>query len=462
VQMGTSRPPTDALRFVLWGLTGSLALFGGLRLPWTEAQVVLPLTQVQGALAIGLFGTPALPVQVTLACSGADALALCVGAVLAYPVRWRARLVGAAGGIALILGLNTLRIGTLGLVAASPGWFNTLHLYVWPAILTLAIAGYVFGWMRIADRSLREPPSALLTPGPLAASHSGWQPTRRFIALTAAFLIVFAAAGPLYLESPLVLALGAFIASASAAILGGIGVSAQAAANVLSTSRGAFVVTQECISTPLIPVYLAAVGAHATNWRRMIGGLLAALPLFTALGIARLLVVALPEAVMASPTFWVHAFYQLLLGAVVVFLAAMWRHGGRSAAPYAVAGITAGAAFVLLLGPVYTRVVTTQAVATLDDPQGAVAFLPAFQVGLYLALWVGAFLAAHWTRFLAGLAILALTQVTGLFALHALAVAGLVAQVRDVRAWAVAVPVMIFATVVARAQAAGDRHHHDD
>ena len=73
-----------------------------------------------------------------------------------------------------------------------------------------------------------------------------------------------------------------------------------------------------------------------------------------------------------------------------------------------------------------------------------------------------AFLAAHWTRFLAGLAILALTQVTGLFALHALAVAGLVAQVRDVRAWAVAVPVLIFATVVTRARAAGHLHQHDD
>ena len=37
-------------------------------------------------LAVGLFGTSALPVEVTLACSGADALALCLGAILAYPV----------------------------------------------------------------------------------------------------------------------------------------------------------------------------------------------------------------------------------------------------------------------------------------------------------------------------------------------------------------------------------------
>lgn len=454
MQTDTARRPTDARRFVLGAVAGSLGLFGALRLGWTEAHLVLPLTRVQGDLAVGLFGTPALPVVVTLACSGADALALCVGAVLAYPVRWRARLAGAAGGIALILFLNTLRIGTLGLVVASPGWFDALHVYVWPALLTLAIAGYVFGWMHIADRSPRQPASAGLPRSPLVAPQLPWQPSRRFVVLTAGLLIVFAAAAPLYLESPSVLALGGFIASAAAALLGGVGVSAIAAANVLSTSRGAFIVTQECISTPLIPVYLAAVCAYSTTWRRMALGVLATLPLFTALGIARLLVVALPDAVAASPIFLVHAFYQLLLGAVIVFLAAMWRHGGRAAPAYAAAGVVAGVLFVVLLGSVYTRLVTPQAGAMLDDPQGAIAFLPAFQVGLYLALWVAAFVAAGWTRFIAGLGILALTQVTGLIALHALAVSGMVAHVRDVRGWAVAGPVLIFATVVTRVRAA--------
>lgn len=454
MQTDTPRRPTDALRFVLGAVAGSLGLFGVLRLSWTEAHLMLPLTRVQGELALGLFGTPALPVEVTLACSGADALALCVGAVLAYPARWRARLAGAAGGIALILALNTLRIGTLGRVVASPGWFEALHVYIWPAVLTLAIAGYVFTWMRFADARLREHMVISRFQSPLATAPPALRPSRRFIVLTVIFLVVFAAASPLYLESPQVLALGGVIAGAAAAILGGLGVGAQAASNVLSTSRGAFVVTQECISTPLIPVYLAAVCAYSTTWRRMLLGVLAALPLFIALGIARLLVVALPDAVMVSPLFLVHAFYQLLLGAVIVFLAALWRHGGRAAPAYAAAGIAAGVLFVFLLGPVYTRLVTPQAGAGLDDPQGAIAFLPAFQVGLYLALWVAAFVAAGWTRFIAGLGILALTQVTGLIALHALAVSGLVAHVRDVRGWAVAGPVLIFATVVTRVRAA--------
>ena len=453
----TARGRTAAVKFALRGVAWSLGFFGLLRLNWTEAHAVLPLTRVQAAAAVGLFGTSTLPVEVTLACSGADALALCLGAVLAYPVQWRRRLAGAAGGTGLILGLNILRIGSLGRVAASPAWFNTLHVYVWPAVLTLAIAGYVFGWMRFADRrqALAEtavavgPSSNERPPSPLAAARQAPQPTRRFVFFTAGFLLLFTAASPLYLESPSVLALAGFIARAAAVTLGIVGVSAHAAANVLWTPRGGFLVTQECISTPLIPVYLAAVCAYSTTWRRLVLGVLATLPLFIALGIVRLLVVALPDAVVASPIFLVHAFYQLLLGAVVVFLAALWRHGGRTALRHALFGVVVGVLFVHLLGPLFMRVVTYPAGAPLDDPQGAIAFLPAFQVGLYLALWVAAFIAVGWRRFLAGLAVLGLTQTAGLLALHALAShAGLTAHVRDVRGWAVAGPVLIFAAVV--------------
>src|ERR1700731_606340 len=148
VPTDTARGRTDAVKFALRGVAWSLAFFGLLRLNWTEAHALLPFTRVQAAGAGGLFGMSrsALPVEVTLACSGADAMALCLGAILAYPVKWRTRLAGAGGGATLILGLNTLRIGTLGRVAASPAWFNTLHVYVWPAVLAIAISGYVFGW----------------------------------------------------------------------------------------------------------------------------------------------------------------------------------------------------------------------------------------------------------------------------------------------------------------------------
>jgi hypothetical protein len=202
-------------------------------------------------------------------------------------------------------------------------------------------------------------------------------------------------------------------------------------------------VTQECVSTPLIPIYLAAVVAYSTRWRQLASGIAAALPLFAALGILRLLLVALPGAV-ASPMFLVHAFYQLLLGAAVVSAAALWRHGRTMAPRYALAGIAVGALMVALVGPLSTRAVAHAVGAQLDDPQGAAAFLPAFQVGLYLAIWAAAFVAASRQRFFAGLAVLGLTQVAGFLALHLLAThAGVVAHVQGIRGWAVAGPLLV-------------------
>lgn len=426
----TRSAPTRVAEFVLRGVAGSLAAFALLRLPWIEAHLVLPVVRAQGAAAIRLVGTPVLPVEVTLACSGADVIALCLGAILAYPVAWRRRLAGAGIGVALILALNTLRIGTLGRAAASPAWFNALHLYVWPAALTLAVAAYVFAWMRVADNR----------PAPQETEVA--QPSRRFVVLTIAFVLLFSVASPLYLESSTVLALAGLIARAGAAVLRLGGVDANAVANTLWTSRGGFAVTQECISTPLIPVYLAAVCAYAPTWRRVMAGVLAAAPLFVALGVVRLLLVALPGFI-ASPLFFVHAFYQLLLAAVVVSIAALWRHGGRTAPRYALAGAIVGVLFVAVLGPVYTRAIAYPAGTPLSDPQGAIAILPAFQIGLYLALSVAAFVALSWGRFLGGLAVLGLTQTAALLALQTLA-----APVPHVRAWAVAGPVMIFAAMV--------------
>ncbi len=442
----TARARLDASKFAVTAGALSLGFFGLLRLSWTEAHVLLPFTRGQAALAVGLFGaTPSI--EVTLACSGADALALCLGAILAYPVEWSRRLAGATAGLAIVIALNVARIGTLGWAAASPAWFNVLHVYVWPAVLTLAIAGYVFTWMRVADAPPSAPPSPLATARQLTARQA-LQPSRRFVVLTLAFLVVFAAASPLYLDNASVLAVAGFIARAAAWLLGGLGVTARAADNVLWTSRGGFTVTQECISTPLIPVYLAAVCAYSATWRRLIPGVLAAFPLFIALGIVRLLVVALPDAVMSSPTFFVHAFYQLLLGAVVVCGAAVWRHGGKRALGYALAGLAVGVLFVRVLGPFYTPMAIYPAVAPVVDPQGAIAFLPAFQVGLFLALWVAAYAAVEWRRFVAGLVALGLTQAALLLTLHALADhTGLTARVSDIRGWAVAGPLLIAAMV---------------
>lgn len=443
---------TPALSFTIRAAAWSLGLFGVLRLGWFETHAVLPLTQLQGRIAAVGFGAPTLPVEVTLACSGADALALCAGAILGFPAAWRSRLAGVTGGVALILLLNTVRIGTLGRVADSPQMFAALHLYVWPALLMLAIAGYVFGWMRLADRDrVLVAPGSAVSPGDVPRGQMA-SSTRRFVALSVVFLLAFVAVSPWFFQSASGLALAGWMAAAAAAALSALGVASTASGNVLLTARGGFLVTQECISTPLIPIYLAAAIVFSRTRTRGALALVAAVPLFVALGVVRLLVVALPPAIVGSPVFGVHAFYQVLLAGVVVFAAAAWRHGGGAIAwRRALVGGLVGLAVVYVVGPLYTRGLAAIFAGgpALDDPQGALAFLPAFQLGLYAALALALFGVAAWQPVVAGFAVLGLSQVLGFAVLQFASVhADLVPHVRDVRAWAVAGPLLVVAAMM--------------
>jgi len=270
-------------------------------------------------------------------------------------------------------------------------------------------------------------------------------------------LVLFTALAPMYLESAGVLGVAGFIAHAAGSTLTVIGVDAAATGNVLSTPRGAFVVTQECITTPLIPVYVAAVIAYRTLWRWRSLALLATVPLFVLLGIARLLVVALPAALVGSPMFLVHAFYQLLLAGVLVVLAAIWRHGtGAAAWRRALCAGALGAALITVLGPLYTRSLSAAfaAAAPLHDPQGAIAFLPSFQAGLYVALFAAVFAARDWKRFLLGFTALGVSQVAALKLLDVVArSADLAPRVSDVRGWALAIPLLLVAALTTHERA---------
>ena len=443
MRMDTVRALTPASSFALRLTAWSLALFGLFRLPWIAAHLLLPATHLQAAAGAALLGPSSLPIEATLACSGADALALCLAAIAAYPARWRMRGAGILAGTAAILAVNTIRIGTLGRAVASPLWFHALHVYVWPILLTIAIAGIVFTWMRLADRPARRA---------TASAERAFEPlvSVRFALVAAASLVLFTLASPLYLDSGRVLAVAWIVARAAAVLLRGVGVDATAAAGVLATPRGAFLVTQECIATPLIPVYFAAVAVYARTWRSAALWTAASVPLFVALGIARLLVVALPAGLAHPPAFFIHAFSQILVAAGMVCGVALWRHGARfSTYLRAFAALALAVAFVELLGAPYTGAILWFLSITVDDPQGALLFLPAFQFGLFLALWVAAFVPSGWTRFLCGASLLAAIQIAVTGGVQFLSVhAGIAPLVRDIRAWALLGPALIIATVV--------------
>jgi SAM-dependent methyltransferase len=266
----------------------------------------------------------------------------------------------------------------------------------------------------------------------------------------------------LYLESAPVVALAGWMAGIAATLLGWQGVVASTSGSVLVLARGAYQVTGECIATPVIPVGVAAALAMPWPWGRRALALLAVGPIFVALGIARLLVLAIPTAIADAPLFWTHAFFQLLTALVAVVAVVVWRHredsrwslvGGRA---LIAAGVGLGVA--VLFGFRYAQAVQDVALTlsaswigsngaslvTASDPQRALMLLPPFQLGLFVALAIAGTAAWNPKRWAGALGVLVLSQVLLFVALHGMAASsGLTMPVPGVRAWAVGAPLVL-------------------
>jgi exosortase/archaeosortase family protein len=441
-------------RVLGWMAVTWAALFALLRMPWVASGVITPLTALQGDIAVWYAGTRyELPVAITQECSGADALAFCFGAIVAFPVSWRRRLVGVAGAFAVIVPLNVARIGTL--VAASPHaeLFRALHLYIWPATIALAAAAYFASWTR-----------------PALVRAAVWRhgaPDRafeRFVLLSAALLSAFALLAPWIMASAAVLAACAWVASAAVPLLRLAGIAASATGNVLWTDRGSFLVAQECVATPLLPVYLAAVLALPLPRRNRVLWTIAAIPLFVGLGVVRLLVLALPPALSAQPLFLAHGFYQLLVFVVLVAAAASWRRM-RNAEPSpradvlraVVRAVFLACLVALVAGPFYVgallraasalRALAPHTVCTLAAPgdvQGALAILPTYQLALLVGLIAASGCCAGSRRQAAALGLLFAAQLALLAVFGEISArAGLGAPALVVRIAAVCVPLAV-------------------
>jgi exosortase/archaeosortase family protein len=88
-------------------------------------------------------------------CTGIEVVVLFAAAVVAFPSRWRERLVCLAWWVPGLLAINLVRIVTLmSLGERAPVAFTYGHEYVWPAIvLTVALGA----WLSWADRVVGEP-----------------------------------------------------------------------------------------------------------------------------------------------------------------------------------------------------------------------------------------------------------------------------------------------------------------
>lgn len=376
-----------ALRMAIW----IAALLGLLRLPWVQKQLLIPFAGLQQQLACAITSAPRDAVAVDLSCTGADAMALCLGAILAFPATWLRRLGGCAVGLALIAVLNTARIGSLSLLTGSRDLFQLLHLYLWPAAIIVVTAGFVFLWMSSAGRGgglaeLARPPGRPASPA------------RRFLGLTLLFAALYYVGAAWFLGSQWLLAVGNGVAATAGVLMSAAGAPAEVTGNQLTTASGAWVVTQQCVATPLIAVYLAAVFTLALSPLKRALAILAGAPLFLLLATARLLVLALPQTLVAgSHDVAIHAFYQILAAVLALLVLARLRPASdwteslaRALAAVGIGALLAGAVGGLYAGSVRPLLGRVSEVAHLGhgwvDSQGALDLLPAFQIGLFAAL----------------------------------------------------------------------------
>jgi hypothetical protein len=148
--------------------------------------------------------------------------------------------------------------------------------------------------------------------------------------------------------------------------------------------------------------------------------------------------------VIGSPFFLIHAFYQLVLAALVVWVAAAYRRGD-SAWRIAVLACVAGVACAYVSSPAYDWLLSSLSLQVpFADAQGAMASMPSFQTGLFIALSIATMTVMAWRRFAIGLAALALVQLSAFGMLSAATrYSAETPHVRDVRAWSIAAPLAI-------------------
>jgi exosortase/archaeosortase family protein len=410
---------------ILWELT----FFVLLRQAWVERHALEPLARAQETIAHWYGAPQQASIAVTADCSGADVMALCFGVLLAYPVSWRRRLTGMTGALAIILTLNTLRIVTL-LLASSPQAIQRLHLVVWPIVIVFALALYVSWWMRASGQHGESPK---------------WRASR-FAAAASGLLLLYAATAPWTMTSPAVARAGAWTVDAGSALLQSIGLPASGAGDVMTTPRGSFQVTPECLLTPLLPVSLAAILVVPWSVRRRMVAIALVLPVFFALGVTRLIALALPAAIATTPLVAVHGFYQFVGGIALIGVAsAAARHltpvpGGalRWRAGWSFAAGIAGAFVAAMVAGSATHTLTT---IPRDAYQGALASLPAYHVGLLAGFWIVLTNGRRPGRALIALCLLAAGDV-GMLALigEAETRLGVAPHVLVIRAWAIGAP----------------------
>lgn len=92
-------------------------------------------------------------VEIVNGCTGLDVGVFLASAMLVFPAPWAARAWGVALAFGVALGVNFLRVLTLCVLnEGSPRAFEIVHVYVWPALISLVCLATLLVWIRRVQR----------------------------------------------------------------------------------------------------------------------------------------------------------------------------------------------------------------------------------------------------------------------------------------------------------------------
>jgi exosortase H (IPTLxxWG-CTERM-specific) len=115
-----------------------------------EAKVALNALGEGASVRGQVLSSSCFAVTIHNGCNGLEAILVFVCGVLAFPARWRVKVIGIALGFGAIQVFNVIRIVALFYTGVyRPSWFNVSHIFVWQSIAILLGVVLWLVWLRV-------------------------------------------------------------------------------------------------------------------------------------------------------------------------------------------------------------------------------------------------------------------------------------------------------------------------
>lgn len=119
---------------------------------------ILHLFGEQATVSGCVVSSPRFAVTIFNGCNGLITSLIFISGVLAFPASWRAKAVGAVGGLLAIQAINLVRIVSLFYIGVYfPEYFSQSHIFVWQSVVILAGVTLWIVWAHHAATPVQDP-----------------------------------------------------------------------------------------------------------------------------------------------------------------------------------------------------------------------------------------------------------------------------------------------------------------